>query len=213
MTQTIRLCILAVLASALCLVPPMLPLAADTSAKDKSVSEDARARQRKADKEREDWLRHASHSEVGKASWYGGNFHNRKTASGLLYDMHTFTAAHKTLPMGTVVRVTDRSNGKSVMVCVTDRGPYVRGRIIDLSWAAAQKLDLDSRGVCNVKLEVISDETGKPLNSDHAYYIRYQMGEEMEEMGPYYAFADAAAMHEALRQAHPDAELILGEAR
>lgn len=163
----------------------------------------------KADKEREDWLRHARDSEIGKASWYGKDFHNRKTASGLLYDMYTFTAAHKTLPLGTVVRVTDKSNGKSVMVCVTDRGPFVRGRIIDLSWAAAQQLDIGDRGVCKVELEVISDETGAPLQPDHAYYIRYQTGDEQEDVGPFYNFADAAAMHEAMRQAHPDAMLVL----
>lgn len=171
----------------------------------------AEEKARKDAREREDWLRHARDSEVGKASWYGGKFHNRKTASGLLYDMHTFTAAHKTLPLGTVVRVTDQTNGKSVMVCVTDRGPYVRGRIIDLSWAAAQKLDLASRGVCKVELEVVSDETGKPLQEGSAYYVRFQSGRDVEEVGPFYAFADAAAMHEALLQAHPDAELILGE--
>ena len=67
--------------------------------------------------------------------------------------MYTFTAAHRTLPIGTVVRVTDKSNGKSVMVCVTDRGPYVRGRIIDLSYAAAQQINMNDRGVGKVAVQ------------------------------------------------------------
>lgn len=204
-----RLCTALLMALALSLGPLARPAALAAEA---APAGPADAKARKDAREREEWLKHARDSEVGKASWYGNKFHNRVTASGLRYDMHTFTAAHKTLPLGTVVRVTDRDSGKSVMVCVTDRGPYVRGRIIDLSWAAAQKLDLDSRGVCKVELEVISDETGKPLRDGVAYYVRYQSGMDVEETGPFYAFADAAAMHEALLQAHPDAELVLDEA-
>ena len=127
--------------------------------------------------------------------------------------MYTFTAAHRTLPMGTVVRVTDQENGKSVMVCVTDRGPFVRGRIIDLSFAAAQQLDLGKRGVGKVELEVVSDESGTPLQADQAYYVRYNAAMGDERIGPFRAFADAAAMHEALRQAHPEAEVVLGHSR
>lgn len=164
-----------------------------------------------ANTDREIWLKRARNSETltGKASWYGKDFHNKATASGLAYDMHTFTAAHRTLPLGTIVKVTDQKNGKSVMVCVTDRGPYVPGRIIDVSYAAADKLDLKKRGVGKVKLEVVSDETGAPLKKDQAYFVKYASAGGKSKVGPFHAFADAAAMHEALRQAHPEAEVVL----
>ncbi len=157
------------------------------------------------------WMERARESEIltGQASWYGKDFHNKETASGLDYDMHTFTAAHRTLPIGTIVKVTDQKRGKSVMVCVTDRGPYVRGRIIYLSYAAAKKLDLEKRGVCRVNLEVISDEKGQPLKPGKAYFVRYGNTGYKDKVGPFKGFADAAAMHEALRQAHPDAEVVL----
>lgn len=164
---------------------------------------------------REIWLTRAKNSELlaGQASWYGKDFHQKATASGIDYDMYTFTAAHRTLPIGTIVKVTDASRGKSVMVCVTDRGPYVAGRIIDLSYAAARKLNMEERGVCNVSLEVVSDEYGTPLKQDHAYFVRYGNREFKDKVGPFKGFADAAAMHEALSQAHPDAEVILDPAQ
>ena len=165
--------------------------------------------------DRDLWLKRAQQGDLlsGKASWYGPDFHNKATASGLSYDMYTFTAAHRTLPMGTVVKVTDQDNGKSVMVCVTDRGPFVRGRIIDLSYAAAQQINLGTRGVGRVTREVVSDETGTPLKADQAYFIRYGAHGGASKVGPFRAFADAAAMHEALRQAHPDAEVVLDSTR
>ncbi len=170
---------------------------------------------RKSADNRAIWLKRAQGSELltGKASWYGRDFHGGSTASGVDYDMYTFTAAHRTLPIGTVVKVTDQDNGKSVMVCVTDRGPYVRGRIIDLSYAAARQLDLSRRGVGKVDLEVVSDESGTPLKADQAYYVRYVAAKGHEKVGPFRAFADAAAMHEALRQMHPEAEVVLGSSR
>ncbi|MBO6171358.1 MAG: septal ring lytic transglycosylase RlpA family protein [Desulfovibrio sp.] len=171
-----------------------------------------RAQTRQSVENRDLWLQRAQESELmtGKASWYGSDAHGGATASGVNYDMYTFTAAHRTLPMGTVVRVTDQQNGKSVMVCVTDRGPFVRGRIIDLSYAAAQKIAIDDRGVGTVALEVVSDESGTPLKADEAFYVRYKAAIGDERVGPFRAFADAAAMHEALRQAHPEAEVVLG---
>lgn len=87
----------------------------------------------------------------GVASWYGGIFHGRKTANGERFSMHDFTAAHKTLPFGTRVRVRNLANGKEVIVRINDRGPYAHGRIIDLSRAAAQELGI--HGVGNVVLE------------------------------------------------------------
>ena len=148
-----------------------------------------------ASSSRDVWLKRAQSNAdafmTGMASWYGADFHNKKTASGEGYDMYT-----------------DKSNGKSVMVCVTDRGPYVRGRIIDLSYAAAQQINMNDRGVGKVDLEVVSDPSGTPLQNGQAYFVRYKD----DQVGPFFAFADAAAMHEALRQGHPEAEVVLDDA-
>lgn len=96
-------------------------------------------------------------SVTGKASWYGGKFHGRKTASGERFDKHAMTAAHRTLPFGTTVRVTSINTNRSVIVRITDRGPFGRReRIIDLSEAAAESLGMKNAGVVRVKLEVLS---------------------------------------------------------
>lgn len=92
----------------------------------------------------------------GHASWYGPGFHGRKTASGERFDRNDMTAAHKTLPFGTIVRVIDEKSGRSVLVKINDRGPYVRGRLLDLSEAAAQRLGIRGRGTGNVRLEIFS---------------------------------------------------------
>ena len=91
----------------------------------------------------------------GKASWYGKPFHGRLTASGERYDMHAPTAAHKSLPFGTRVRVTNLDNGKHTVVRINDRGPFVKGRIIDLSYGAAKKIQMLQTGVVRVKLEIV----------------------------------------------------------
>jgi rare lipoprotein A len=95
---------------------------------------------------------------VGDASWYGEPFHGRQTASGATYDMYAFTAAHRTLPFGTIVRVTRRDTLQSVVVEITDRGPFVAGRVIDLSYAAAVDLDLIGPGHAPVELEILDGQ-------------------------------------------------------
>lgn len=97
--------------------------------------------------------------QVGKASWYGRIFHNKKTASGELYDMHDFTAAHRSLPLGSWVKVTNLKNDKSVMVRINDRGPVVKNRILDLSYGAAMILGLRDTGVAKVRLDIIETPT------------------------------------------------------
>ncbi len=92
----------------------------------------------------------------GVASWYGPNFHGGKTANGEYYDMTTFTAAHKTLPINTEVKVTNLDNGEFTIVRINDRGPFVNDRIIDLSQAAAEQIGMIKKGTANVELEVIS---------------------------------------------------------
>jgi rare lipoprotein A (peptidoglycan hydrolase) len=91
----------------------------------------------------------------GIASWYGEDFNGRLTANGEVYDMYAFTAAHKTLPLGTVVKVNNLDNGKNVEVRVNDRGPYVKGRIIDLSRTAGRAIGMREAGTANVKLEIV----------------------------------------------------------
>lgn len=93
--------------------------------------------------------------ETGMASWYGAPFHNLKTSNGETYNMHAFTAAHRTLPLGTIIRVTNVKTGSSAIVRITDRGPFIKGRILDLSFAAAKKIDVWRAGVSKVRLEVL----------------------------------------------------------
>jgi rare lipoprotein A len=96
--------------------------------------------------------------QIGRASWYGKQFDGRNTASGEPFDMFQFTAAHLALPLGTLVRVTNLRNGTSVVVRINDRGPMVPGRIIDLSYSAAQMLQFGGRGVERVRLDVIDTD-------------------------------------------------------
>lgn len=95
--------------------------------------------------------------ERGIASWYGEDFHGWLTASGEIYDMESLTGAHRTLPLGTIVKVTNVQNGKQVRVRINDRGPYVSGRILDLSYAAAHRLGMMEGGVSAVSLEVVGE--------------------------------------------------------
>jgi len=135
------------------------------------------ANQRRAGDPREDLITNRTadgpdgedHRLTGKASWYGPKFHGQQTASGEIYDMNGFTAAHKTLPFHTIVRVTDPLTRKSVVVRINDRGPYVDGRIIDLSRAAAADLALTRHGVISVRLEVLRWGDGSRVTAgEHA---------------------------------------------
>ena len=96
----------------------------------------------------------------GVSSWYGPNFHGKLTANGEVYDMYGVTAAHKTLTLGTVVRVTNLDNGKSLILRINDRGPYVDGRILDCSFGAAKKLGFHEQGTANVEIKVIEEGDG-----------------------------------------------------
>jgi len=93
--------------------------------------------------------------ETGLASWYGGPYNKRQSSNGEVYDMHAMTAAHRTLPLGTTVRVTNVKTGHSAVVRITDRGPFIQGRILDLSQAAAKKTDVYLAGVAMVRIEVL----------------------------------------------------------
>ncbi len=98
----------------------------------------------------------------GQASWYGTKFHGRRTSSGEPYDMYAMTAAHKTLPIPSYVEVTNRDNGRKAIVRVNDRGPFVEGRIIDLSYAAARKLGVYDTGTAQVEIRLIDPRAKSP---------------------------------------------------
>jgi len=99
--------------------------------------------------------RAAGYDRVGHASWYGKKFHGRKTASGQRYNMYAFTAAHRTLPFGTQVAVTNLANGRTVRVVINDRGPFVRGRLIDVSRRAAHDLGFLNQGTARVRVRTV----------------------------------------------------------
>lgn len=99
---------------------------------------------------------------TGIASWYGEDYHGSKTASGEIYDMESLTAAHKTLPFDTMVLVENLENGKSVTVRINNRGPFVSGRVIDLSRKGAREIDIITSGLAEVELHVINQEESSP---------------------------------------------------
>ncbi len=115
--------------------------------------------------------------EQGVASWYGGRFHGRRTANGEIYNMHDHTAAHKTLPMGTVLLVRNLDNGRTTVVRVNDRGPFVRNRIIDLSYGAAREIGMIRNGTARVEITALGERekvsaagrtaAGRPIRLKH----------------------------------------------
>lgn len=106
----------------------------------------------------------AASRQIGRASWYGPYHHGRKTANGEIYDMNALTAAHRTLPLGTWVRVTNLGNGRTVVVRLNDRGPYIDGRIIDLSRKAAEILDMVEKGLAEVSIEVLQGAPARKVS-------------------------------------------------
>ncbi|MDR5778073.1 septal ring lytic transglycosylase RlpA family protein [Caballeronia sp. LZ065] len=109
-----------------------------------------------------------SFEQKGKASWYGRMFHGRKTASGEKFNMNALTAAHRTLPLASWVRVTNEANHKTVVVKINDRGPYVRGRVIDLSYAAAAVLGMRGTGTQKVKIEGLTQQEARDAREEQA---------------------------------------------
>ena len=108
--------------------------------------------------------------ETGIASWYGAPYHSRRSSDGKFYDMHAMTAAHRTLPLGSIVRVTSPQTGNSVVVRITDRGPFVKGRIIDLSQTAAKQLGMLQKGTAQVRIELL--ETPAPLEAGGRWAVQ-----------------------------------------
>jgi rare lipoprotein A len=109
-------------------------------------------------------------AETGLASWYGAPYHNRRGSNGQIYDMNAMTAAHRTLPLGSIVRVTNVKTGHAAVVRITDRGPFVPGRIVDLSLAAAKKTDVWQPGIARVRVEVL--QTPTPLETSGRWAVQ-----------------------------------------
>jgi rare lipoprotein A len=103
----------------------------------------------------------AGFTEVGLASWYGSHFHGKRTANGERFDMNSLTAAHRTLPLGSYVRVINLATDRSIVVRINDRGPYIADRIIDLSAKAARELGLKESGVARVRIDLLSTSEAK----------------------------------------------------
>lgn len=135
-----------------------------------------------------------NYQERGRASWYGKKFHGRRTASGEKYDMFAMTAAHKTLPLPTYARITNLANNLSVVVKINDRGPFHPGRIVDLSYAAAAKIDLLHHGSSDVLLEVLTPDQGNQSIEEGAGRPRYL------EVGRFDDPIEAIALQERLNR-------------
>lgn len=139
----------------------------------------------------------AIYVEVGMASWYGPPYHHRRGANGEIYDQNAMTAAHRTLPLNSMVRVTNVSTGRSALVRITDRGPFVGDRIVDLSLAAAKAVDVWRPGVAEVKLEVLS--TPAPIA---------QGGRWCVQIGAFHSESEARKLKEKLQDRYENANVI-----
>ena len=135
--------------------------------------------------------------ETGQASWYGPPYHNRKGANGEIYDQNALTAAHRTLPMNSVVRVTNESTKRAVVVRITDRGPFIEDRVIDLSLAAAKAVDVWRPGIATVKIEVLS--TPAPI---------FEGGRWCVQIGAFQSRHDALKLKEKLQDRYEKAQVI-----
>jgi len=140
---------------------------------------------------------HVLSSEVGIASWYGAPYHNARAANGKIYDQDAFTAAHRTLPMGTVARVTNLRTRQSVIVTITDRGPFVPGRMLDLSRAAALKIGVWRTGIARVRVDVLQIPAN--TSSDGRWCV---------QIGVFQRDRSAERLHERLQHEYPTAHVI-----
>ncbi len=141
----------------------------------------------------------------GIASWYGIKFHGRKTSSGEIYNMHAMTAAHKTLPLPAYVHVKNLDNGRSAVVRVNDRGPFVQGRIIDLSYAAAKKLGVKGPGTANVEIRVVNRGQTQPTSVVRAIPLSDQANKDAPlfiQMGSFSSQLNASNLVQDLHAAN-----------
>jgi rare lipoprotein A len=158
------------------------------------------------------WYQPVSHAkgfqQRGIASWYGKKFHGRKTSNGETYDMYAMTAAHKTLPLGTYVHVRNLDNGKAVTVRINDRGPFVQGRIVDLSYTAARKIDIVTSGTAPVVLVALEpDKRQKPQSKDKHPSVDYYKGNFTFQIGAFGDKQNALRLKENLAQTYKNAHV------
>ncbi len=142
--------------------------------------------------------------ESGIASWYGRDFHGRSTSNGEVYDMHAITAAHKVLPMHTMVLVQNMDNGRKLVVRVNDRGPFVKGRIIDLSYAAAKKIGLLRAGTARVTVTALGEVQKKDARGNIIFkkHEDLQTGEYFVQIGAFLQKYNALKLQEKFINAH-----------
>jgi rare lipoprotein A len=138
-------------------------------------------------------------TETGIASWYGNPYHGRRTSSGEVFDMNQMTAAHRTLPFGAMVKVTNLDNRKTVSVRINDRGPFVEGRIIDLSHAAAKEIGLIGPGTARVRLELTGYANPEAANQPPLFTI---------QAGAFTGRADAERYREQLRKRYEPVDIV-----
>jgi rare lipoprotein A len=143
---------------------------------------------------------HAGFVQGGAASWYGSDFHGKETSSGEPYNMHAMTAAHKTLPLGVYVKVQNKKNGREIVVRVNDRGPFVDGRIIDLSYLAAKNLGVIKSGTAQVQIEALGFlGTSKKGRTTYRSPLSYDAGMFVIQVGSCSSLENAQSMAEDMR--------------
>ncbi len=158
------------------------------------------------------------YNENGIASWYGGKFHGRRTSNGEIYNMQAMTAAHKTLPMNTMLLIKNLDNGKSTVVRINDRGPFVRGRIVDLSFKAARVLGIAEKGIARVQAVALGEEAASKLGESPTLIFRdLSVGEFYVQIGAFSQQRNAARLqkrftdvgHRTVIQQNDESEPIL----
>ncbi len=150
---------------------------------------------------------HKGFVQAGIASWYGKDFHGKKTSNGETYDMNAMTAAHKTLPLGVFVKVRNTSNGREAIVRVNDRGPFVKGRVIDLSYAAAKRLGVDIAGTAPVRIEAL----GYRVNGGENYKApdTYDTGTYTVQVGSFKEYNNALRLSGEIKKRYGFSEVHL----
>ncbi|HUI68432.1 MAG TPA: septal ring lytic transglycosylase RlpA family protein [Nitrospirota bacterium] len=145
---------------------------------------------------------HEGFVQTGVASWYGKDFHGKTTSNGEIYDMNAMTAAHKTLPLGVYVKVYNRDNGREAIVRINDRGPFVKGRIIDLSYGAAKKLGIDVAGTASVRIEALGYRVGGPAGrEEYSSQVNYDAGNYTVQVGAFKDYQNAVKLSEEMKKA------------
>lgn len=151
---------------------------------------------------------HEGFTQTGIASWYGSDFHGKKTSNGDTYDMHSMTAAHKTLPFGVYVKVINRQNGRDAVVRINDRGPFVAGRIIDLSYSAAKGIGVVESGTAPVKIEALG-YLDKSVSGKNMYRppVSYDRGSFGIQVGAFTNMENARRLAESIKQRYGAASI------